>query len=133
MKKCYPVSPSDSDAVAGLLQIPVSCKPFQEKKDPPSSSASKILLLLMVERERMAEKKGHHHYGSRRPRSGRNPGDNPHIRHSKQEHEKIALSEDYEVLHAKKVGAIKVGEDGGVQPVPGRTHIEKGELVYDKK
>ena len=82
----------------------------------------------------MAKKKDGHHFGNRKPRKGgRRPGDNPHIRHSKGENRSIDLREDYEVSHAKKVGAINVRSDGGVSPVRGRTHVSHGRLVYDRR
>jgi len=83
----------------------------------------------------MSTKGGKHHYGNRKRRTGRNPRDNPHIRHSKGEDHFIDPSEDYEVRRAAQTGAIEVYKDGGIRPVKGRTHIEKGKngtrLAYD--
>ena len=56
--------------------------------------------------------------------------DNPHIRHSRNENKLINLNEEWEVRYAEKVGAVKISEDGGVEPVKGKSYVKNNHLYY---
>ena len=43
----------------------------------------------------------------------------------------ISLKNPGQVRDAEAVGALKVGKDGEVKPVKGKTHVSDGRIYYD--
>ncbi len=70
-------------------------------------------------------RKGHHI----KRRAAKDYGDNPSIRRG-HERSSISLAEEWEVQHAAKVGAIKVGKSGSIKPVKGKAYVRNGHIYY---
>ena len=62
-------------------------------------------------------------------KSAKDYGDNPSIRRG-HERSGISLAEEWEVQHAAKVGAIKVGKNGAIKPVKGKAYVRNGHIYY---